>query len=197
MPNPSNKTSDGGYIVAGSIASFGAGGNDAWVLKLDGNGEIPGCGPMGTSAATVTDTGVSGSNTGAGISNTAATVTTPSPTVANTAVTPAQQCFYEASCLGTGAYRFGVRAIEERTEYPYDEEGIPGVEVVLTGPGGCTDTATTNAYGRVRFNNLAPGTYTATPTPGTPGAGCAYTPVSKTKTITTRPVNARFIGSCP
>jgi hypothetical protein len=90
------QTSDGGYIVAGLTDSFGAGSYDFWVLKLDGSGEIPGCGPMGTSAATVANTAVSGSNTGAGISNTAATVANTSVAGANTAVTPAQQCYYEA-----------------------------------------------------------------------------------------------------
>jgi uncharacterized delta-60 repeat protein len=37
------QTSDGGYVVAGSTKSFGAGNEDFWVLKLDANGEIPGC----------------------------------------------------------------------------------------------------------------------------------------------------------
>ncbi len=101
------------------------------------------------------------------------------------------------SCQGTGPYRFGVRAIEEYGGYPNDHEGIPGVEVTLTGPGGCTDTAVTNAVGRARFQNLGPGTYTVTPTPGTPDPGCAFIPAGRTKTITTRNVNARFIGSCP
>jgi hypothetical protein len=33
-------TSDGGYVVAGSTNSFGAGASDVWVLKLDGSGNV-------------------------------------------------------------------------------------------------------------------------------------------------------------
>jgi hypothetical protein len=33
-------TSDGGYVVAGWTGSFGAGGDDVWVLKLDGQGNV-------------------------------------------------------------------------------------------------------------------------------------------------------------
>ncbi len=34
------ETSDGGYIVAGYSNSYGSGGYDLWVLKLDGNGNV-------------------------------------------------------------------------------------------------------------------------------------------------------------
>ena len=38
--NAIQQTSDSGYILAGSTTSFGAGASEAWVLKLDSNGDI-------------------------------------------------------------------------------------------------------------------------------------------------------------
>ena len=38
--NSIQQTSDGGYVVAGVTYSFGAGGADFWVLKLDSKGDI-------------------------------------------------------------------------------------------------------------------------------------------------------------
>ena len=59
------QTSDGGYIVAGLTGSFGAGGGDLWVLKLDSNGNIYGC-PGGLIGVTT----VSGTDTSAVVTNT-------------------------------------------------------------------------------------------------------------------------------
>jgi len=55
--NTVKHSSDGGYIVAGSISSFGAGGSDFWVLKLlqDGNIDLP-CRFIKNSNAQVIDT---------------------------------------------------------------------------------------------------------------------------------------------
>ena len=87
------QTTDGGYIVAGRTYCFGAGSQDNWILKLDGNGNINNCDIVGTSNVTVTDTSISGVNSNA-------IITIPSSTINPTAITPQdteaiiqEQCF--------------------------------------------------------------------------------------------------------
>ena len=86
------QTSDGGYIVAGSTSSFGAGGSDFWLLKLDEGGSIPKCPLVGGSDATITDTSVVGTDTAIAGDDT-------SVTPADTGVTPSDtDCSIDTQC---------------------------------------------------------------------------------------------------
>jgi hypothetical protein len=72
------QTSDWGFIVGGWTNSFGAGGADFWILKLDYDGTL-GCGFGYDSFAFVADSTVTGTGTTAAIS-------TPTATIRNTTV---------------------------------------------------------------------------------------------------------------
>ena len=104
------QTSDGSYIVAGFTYSFGAGNNDVWVLKLDGNGGIGGCSITGTSSATVADTSATVLLIGESVVNTSVAAVASSAFVVDTTITAADICNdydndgltnYEESVFGT------------------------------------------------------------------------------------------------
>jgi hypothetical protein len=79
------ETPDGGYVVGGWTDSYGAGGGDVWVLKLDAGGNLSGCqeGLIGTTqivpyntSATAGHCSKTGQNTYVSPKNAAASVTT-------------------------------------------------------------------------------------------------------------------------
>jgi hypothetical protein len=72
---------DGGYVVAGYTESFGTGNFDAWVLKLDSSGDIPGCDIIYTDELSLIDTTVSTDDVNLSI-------TQPGTLTSNTIVTP-------------------------------------------------------------------------------------------------------------
>ena len=83
--NSIQQTSDGGYVVAGSTKSFGAGDADYWVLKLKSNGNIV---FNSTSGASTTDTSVTPSDSSVSPPNSAASISNTTATVTDTTVVP-------------------------------------------------------------------------------------------------------------
>jgi len=79
------QTADGGYVVAGYANSFGAGGSDAWVVKLGIGGDI--VWDAGSGASTQT-TSVTPSDSNAATSTGSVTTADSTATVQDTHVTP-------------------------------------------------------------------------------------------------------------
>lgn len=87
------QTSDGGFIVAGFTGSFGAGGLDASVLRLDAQGEISSeCALTGPSSATITSTTFVGTPSAPTVTSPSTTGTTTSQSVTDTSAATESQC---------------------------------------------------------------------------------------------------------
>ncbi len=85
--------SDGGYFAAAYTESAGAGNNDLWALKVDGNGDIGSvCSYVGTSTATPADQTVTVASPAATTWTTTMAVADSAATVTNTASTTDTQC---------------------------------------------------------------------------------------------------------
>ena len=86
------QTFAGAYFVAGGTESFGAGESDFWALKLNEEGNIPGCSLLGDSEAIVTYTEVSGVDSRAMVADTRAGITNPSVLSIDSQAAASNQC---------------------------------------------------------------------------------------------------------
>ena len=95
------QTLDGGYVVAGWSNSFGAGDFDAWLLKLDSGGNVPGCQTIGTSYAYPLGTTISGVSSSATIQDTNILAQMSSVSPAISGVTPGVLCMVQGPDIST------------------------------------------------------------------------------------------------
>jgi hypothetical protein len=86
------QTSDGGYIVAGSTRSFGAGRHDIILVKTDANGNIGSCEIVQNVSPTVGTPSVTVTTPSLSVSSPILTVTSPSPTVTSPTLTVSAPC---------------------------------------------------------------------------------------------------------
>jgi len=86
------QTSDGGYIVAGHTASFGAGLWDIFLIKTDANGDLGSCGIVGNASPTVTAPSPTVTTPSVSVYSVSPTVTSPSLTVTSPTLSSSQVC---------------------------------------------------------------------------------------------------------
>jgi hypothetical protein len=86
------QTSDGGYIVAGFTASFGAGNNDIFLIKTDANGDLGSCGIVQNLTLTLTSPSLMLTEPSPFVHSGSLSVTVPSLTVTSPTLTVNAPC---------------------------------------------------------------------------------------------------------
>ena len=122
------QANDGGYIVAGDSESFGLGGRDAWILKLDSSGSIGSCPFEGISTASITDTAATIIDTSVTPITSTATITNTTATVTDTTVSPNIVC---SASLGLERLKVG------SSNKKHGEGTVTSREGLITCPDSC------------------------------------------------------------
>jgi hypothetical protein len=111
------QAADGGYLVAGSTANFGAGGSDVLLVKTDAQGNIAGCAAWST---VTPSSGTSFSSTSASFFLSSGTFSTGAPVFTNAA----------ASLTSTSQCQWAAKGAPQRAPFPHRANA----QLTLTNP---------------------------------------------------------------
>ena len=152
------QTDDGGYIVAGGTDSFRAGDWNVWVLKLDEDGDIPGCNIVGESDAVVTTPYVEVTNTNAIVQETHAIVIDTNANVTTTNASGNYVCYsHLRKPIADFTYEISGMNVTFNASMSYDPDGnIVSYEWEFGD--GCNETTTSPIVN----HTYSPGIYTVT-----------------------------------